>query len=394
LQQLDYSTSLRIALPRSVPVQIRLARHIRDLAEFWPRWNTLGEARCYPWQCADILELYCDTFVPARKNEPLFVAILGRHDEPLMLISLVIQPYHDYTRFIRTVRILKFPDWGFSDYNAPVVFPPVANWDVKTARIIWRGLRKLLPSFDIALFEKMPDRVGDLPNPLSLLRTASDRYTGHAADLSGEWEDFASKIPSRHSWRTRHAVGHHVHGRRRRRGGRFRELGPRTFELAKTPEQYDVFIEALIRQKRDRYPMCLTLAEEVAYVKMARRRVYPSGPVCLFALKINDTIIATTFCLLIEQRLIAQFISDEGSWRPYSPGHLILNMICEWCFANRLQLFDFGIGDEPYKNDYCDIAIRLWQAEIPANVRGLIASHWRAAGDWRRERRRRFALES
>ena len=229
------------------------------------------------------------------------------------------------------------------------------------------------------MFEKMPERVGDLPNPLSLLRTASDRYTGHAAGLSGGWEDFASRLPNRKRWRTR----------------RFRELGERSLTLAKTPEQYDVFIEALVRQTRDRYPRALGLPDEVAYLEMARRLVYPAGPVCLFALKINDTIIATEFCLLREQWMIGQIISHEGgSWLTYAPGHLLNTMVCEWCFANGIQVLDFGIGDYPYKNDYCDVVIKLWQAELPANMRGRLASHWRAAGDWKRERRRRFALGS
>ena len=110
---LELATSHQIALPGFAPVRIRLATQIRDFAEFWPRWNTLGEARCYPFQCADILELYCDTFVPARNGEPLFVAILGCDGEPLMLIPLVIQPYSDYTRILKNVRILKFLDFWF-----------------------------------------------------------------------------------------------------------------------------------------------------------------------------------------------------------------------------------------------------------------------------------------
>ena len=258
-----------------------------------------------------------------------------------------------------------------------VLFPPVAKWDSKTVRAVWRGARNLLPSFDIAMFEKMPERVCDLPHPLSLLKMASDHYTGHAAHLSGGWEDFASNLPSRHSWRTR----------------RFRGLGQVSVELAKSPEQYAFFIEGLIRQKRERYPKFLSLPHQVACLKMARRLIYPAGPVCLFALKINDTVVATALCLLREGWLTGQlFAHERGSWRSYSLGHLLTNMICEWCFANRLQVFDFGIGDEPYKNNYCEITIRLWQAEIPANARGLIASHWRAAGDWRRERRLQSAI--
>lgn len=273
------------------------------------------------------------------------------------------------------MRVLKFPDFGFSDYNAPVVFPPVANWDGRTFRAIWRGVRKLLPAFDILMLEKIPEYVGDITNPFIFLRTTSDRFTGYAAGLSGGWEQFSSKLPTRHSWRTR----------------RFQELGVRSFELAKTSEQYDVFIEALLRQKRERYPMFATLPDEVAYFRMARRLVYPAGPVCLFALRINDTIVATAFCLLRENWIIGHVFSHErGSWQTYSPGHLLTNMVCEWCFANQVETFDFGIGDEPYKKDYCDIVMNLSKAEIPANVRGLVSSHWRAAGDWRRARRQHY----
>jgi len=54
---------------------------------------------------------------------------------------------------------LRFLDGGLSDYNAPVVFPPVRDWDTKTVRSIWNALRKHIPAFDIAILEKMPDRV-------------------------------------------------------------------------------------------------------------------------------------------------------------------------------------------------------------------------------------------
>jgi CelD/BcsL family acetyltransferase involved in cellulose biosynthesis len=379
LQPRNYLACSQITLPGSVPVQICVARHLQALAEFWPSWNTLGEARCYPFQCADILELYCETFVAARSNEPLFIAIIDHHHKPLMLIPLVIEPYSDYTRVVKNVRILKFPDFGFSDYNAPVVFPPVANWDTAAVRAIWNGMRKILPSFDIAMFQKIPERVGDLPNPFSLLRTMSDPYTGHAACLSTGWQQFSSKLPSRRSWRTR----------------RFQELGDRSLELAETPAQYDVFIEALLRQKRERFPRFATLPDEIAYFRTARRLVFPAGPVCLFALKISDTIVATAFCLLRGRWMIGHMFShDRGSWRFYAPGHLLMNMICEWCFANQVDTFDFGIGDEPYKDEYCEITNKLWKAAIPVSVRGVISSHWRAAGDWRRERSRRAAAEA
>jgi CelD/BcsL family acetyltransferase involved in cellulose biosynthesis len=149
----------------------------------------------------------------------------------------------------------------------------------------------------------------------------------------------------------------------------------------------------MLRQKRERYPMFATLPDEVAYLKGARKLVYPSGPVCLFALKINDTVVATALCLIRDRWMTGLIFSHErGRWRSYAPGHLLMNMICEWCFENQLEIFDFGIGDELYKNDYCDLEIKLWEAKIPVNIKGVLAFYWRAAGDWRRAHRRRFSL--
>jgi CelD/BcsL family acetyltransferase involved in cellulose biosynthesis len=341
------------ALSASAPSRICLSNDLRDFDDLWPRSGRLGAARCYAFQCADILELQCDTFAAARGLELFFVAILGHDGEPLALIPLSIAGG-------QRLRVLKFLDGGLSDYNAPVVFPPVVNWDLTTVYAIWAGLRKLLPAFDVAVFDRMPDFVGDLPNPLSRLSTSESPESGHAMTLSGTWRDFAAKLPR---------------GRTLRYTRRLSELGTLTFEAAETVEQYDVFVEALIRQKRQRDLEIHGLASldrpgYCAYLRRARGFIYPSGPVCLQALKINDTIIAAIFGYVVGRRFIPEIRSFDGEWRGYSPGRIAINNAVEWCFSKGLDVFDFGIGDEAYKDEYCDLRLVLRKAVIPTTALG------------------------
>ena len=351
----------RCSAPRSVPARICITSDIRDFAGFWPRSDRLGEARCYPFQCYEILELQCATIARARNAEPVFVTVFGQSDEPLALFPLSIETDFEFTRALRQIRVLRFLDGGLSDYNAPVVFPAVADWDGKIVRAVWSTLRKHLPRFDVAAFEKMPDRVDDLPNPLSLLKTSAREVSGHATTLSGTWQDFAVKLPN---WRNL-----------RRLGRRISELGTLKFEIAETPEQYDVLVEALIQHKRRRsletrgYDS-LDRPGFRSYLSKARHLLYPSGPVCAFALKLDDRVIAAQFDCIVGSRLNGLICSFDAEWHTYSPGRLLLERKIEWCFGNGIAVFDFGIGDESYKNFYCDSIIALSDAVIAGSAKG------------------------
>lgn len=367
---------------QTAPAEIVVATDLSEFASVWPRTNSRGSARCFPFQCADVLELICETVVPARGANVFFVAISNGAGEPLALLPLLIEQVEDYSPGFGTVRVLKFLDGGLADYNAPVLFPAIARCDESAAEVIWRGLRKALPPFDIASFEKMADSVGGLANPLSPIAKGRLGVSGHAVALSGSWEEFATKLPKRNTWKSR----------------RFRELGL-NLEIAQNPEQYDTFVEALIQQKRRRYLETrgvdgLERPGYLTYLRSARRLIYPSGPVCLFALKAGDTIIGTNLGFISGKRFNGQFTTfEDGPWREFSPGVIHMNMVAEWCFKAGLEILDFGVGDDKYKAKYCDIDVPLYYAELPISFRTKLLFKSRAAVEGVHERRSRASRE-
>ena len=342
----------------STPAQMWVTNEIRDFADFWPRSDKLGEGICYAFQCADILELHCETFVPARNADPWFVAIVNEKGGPLALFPFMIEHGRHISR-------LRFMDGALSDYNAPVLFPLAQEWNAETVRTIWRKFQKVLP-FDIAVLEKVPSHIGQFKNPLTLLTMSRQGASSHFLRLSGTWEEMSARFPRRKELE-----------RKNRRLGRRGKIG---FEIARTPERYDILIATLIRQKEQRDLEAhggndtLGLPGLRSYLEAARRLVYPSGPVALFALRVDDTIVAAHWGYIVGSRFSSLIPSFEGGeWYSYSPGFVLAEKILEWCLAQGLNIFDYGWGDETYKREYCDLSTLLYRAEIPSTIRGRIS---------------------
>jgi len=263
------------------------------------------------------------------------------------------------------VRVLSFLDGGLSDYNAPVIFPAAQHWGEDEMRIVWQGLQRILPPFDVAILDKMPEQVSDFSNPLNLLATAPFPLSGHAATLSGNWREFqANLLPKRQD------------SRRQRR--RLEQRGSLTFEIAATPEQFDAMLAALIRQKVHHHRETLTVAGfdqpgYRAFVTQMTHRLSALVPVHLSALKIDGMIIAAHWGYVAGSRFYYLIPSYEtGIFRSFSPGRILLEYLLEWSYANGVEVFDFGLGDEIYKTEYCDVLIPLRIAAMPANLRGAV----------------------
>lgn len=338
--------------------RVLVGRSLRDLPVEWPRSDRRGEARCFIFQCADVLDVWCDTIGRARKVDPVFVAVLDGSGRPEALLPLGIEQTGG-------IRLLRFLDGSVSDYNAPVLFPSAAGRNAAQTAALWSALTRHLPPFDLALLEKMPAAVEDLPNPLASLATATRAESCHLATLEGPWEAFA-----------RQRIFNVADSRRRRR--KLEKRGTVRFVIAATEAERSRILDAMMRMKRRKY--VATKGYDVftdpgigEYYQEATRRLGSSGPVHLAALFLDDRILAAHWGYLANGRFYHLMPSHEdGEWEHYSPGRLLNEYLMEWCLERGIRLFDFGIGDEPYKFGYCNIHVPLCDAYLPATLKGRL----------------------
>ena len=358
---LPYATAEELSVPEITRVSV--SRSLRDCAAWWPRAGARGDARCFAFQCADILEVWCDTIGDANRIEPAFVTVFGASGNPALLLPLGIEDRNG-------VRTLRFLDGGVSDYNAPVVFPEASHWGPEAVAALWTVLRRELPPFDLAMLEKMPDVVGGLNNPLSALATKVHAESGHAVRLVGPWETFArehTKNPSDS----------------RRRSRKLEKLGNVRFVIAANAEQRADFFQAMMRMKRDKF--LETKGYDVftdpglgEFYREATRRLGADGPIQVSALLLDDRVLAAHWGYVADGRFYYLMPAhDSGELRSFAPGRLLNEWLLQWALDSGLKVFDFGIGDEAYKLDYCDLDMPLRDAILPVNAKGRLVAAMR-----------------
>jgi CelD/BcsL family acetyltransferase involved in cellulose biosynthesis len=61
---------------------------------------------------------------------------------------------------------------------------------------------------------------------------------------------------------------------------------------------------------------------------------------------------------------------NDGELAHFGPGSLQLLEMFRYAIEHGLKVFDFTIGDEPYKRDWYDSEMRLYDHAAPATLRG------------------------
>ena len=346
---------------------ISVIDHCDRLPDDWPSMSDPKGAVCYPFQCRDLLAIWADTVGPARGAMLSCVVVREATGQrrPVLMLPLCIERR-------RGVRELRFMDGDVSDYNAPVLFAWTPQWDTAVFAAIWAEIVAALPAFDMAVLEKMPLTVLGRDNPLMTLKTSPWVCSCHSARLEASWAAFSAERispPKRYqryqrSLRRSHEIAYHPIGR---------DQGSDAVEAA---------LEVLFRQKQRRFEETRVPGFEAgdgrkAFYTALTISPVTAGHVHLSVLNAGEEAVGSQWGIVFGDRYYYLICGNEGgAWAKYSTGRMVNEAMLEWCHDHGLAVADFGIGDEGYKFEFCDVHTPL-ASHVSAQTlpgRGAIAA--------------------
>jgi CelD/BcsL family acetyltransferase involved in cellulose biosynthesis len=245
------------------------------------------------------------------------------------------------------------------------------------AKVYWEKLHRWATEngIDFVSVRRIPTKIGDTVNPLVANNLVRCEQTGQL-DISDGWEIF---YRLRMKTRLRADI--------RRQQKRLTEIGKLEFAVASTLEEALLFTDIMIQQKQQRYlEMGITNQfkdEEAKYFyKLATKKLWMDGDIHVAALKIGEEVIATHWGARSQGHFYYLMPTHAGGdWAKYSPGKVLLQYLVEWACINQDVTFDFTVGAESYKADWCDSSMPLYRYEIPITLKGRIFSHALALRD-------------
>ena len=360
---------------RSLPVVSPgpyLVEHVLGAQRVLNRLRALtGEAT--PFQDVRWLAPFLGELAPCHGAEPSLVIATDRRRGELSAALPIL------TLRESGLRKVVFPDFGVSDYGAPLL-GPAAPRTVEDATALVSALRAVLKGADVLEFGNMPRDVMGQANPLALVSDARfSRHSAHRVFVEGTVEDLL-----------------------RSRGKKFRKeiercsrlldkAGPWSLRRAETEAEIGAAYAVLEQQQGRRWEEAggTYLLSEAAYSSFYARLLYegaPEGFSHIFTLNSGEVVVAVLLGIERDGVFTLLRISNAGNqWRYISPGRLIVVEAMRYFVHRGVRTFDMGIGDYAFKDGFGANAEPLTELVMPMTWKGLpyVAQRRARAYTWR-----------
>ncbi|WP_425536737.1 GNAT family N-acetyltransferase [Ensifer adhaerens] len=166
---------------------------------------------------------------------------------------------------------------------------------------------------------------------------------------------------------------------------RLAEMGGYDYVIARTPDEAQSLLDTFFRQKAKRFatlglPDVFQDAETRTFFHaLASHQNGKSQLMQLNAIRLkgehDGLVVAVAGLSLKGDHAICQFGSiDEALAGEASPGELLFYRMIERLSAQGLRLFDFGVGDQPYKRSWCTIETPLRDITLAVTLPGRLAT--------------------
>ena len=85
---------------------------------------------------------------------------------------------------------------------------------------------------------------------------------------------------------------------------------------------------------------------------------------------VGSEIVATDWGVLSHGSFHGLMQTFDLDLQRYSPGRLLMEWVLRWSCENKIDIYDFSIGEEDYKQDWCELVTPLHQGAVPISPLG------------------------
>lgn len=327
----------------------------------------------------DVLASYTDfsrTALHAPPQDPLWVAKWIEHLQPDAIVATLMIDGQTMLALALEIertgpfRIARFLGGRHANGNFPALSTNSAQSLVGSSLpVLFAAIRSARPDIDLIALQRLQPDLGGVDNPLATLPGFPSPNLALAVDLGGGFENVLDR-----------ASGKRKRKKHRSQARKFEAAGGFTRIEAKTPDETRRLLDAFFAMKEQRFRkmgIANVFGDERVrgfFQALFANALAGENPTfVLHGLDVDGKLRAVTGSSRTPKRLICEFgaiLEDELSFA--SPGDfLFFDNIQEACEQGNL-LYDFSVGDEPYKRQWCDVEIRQSDVLLPLTTKGRI----------------------
>ena len=310
---------------------------------------------------------FCEGTVFGPHQDPLYLSAWAKEIGAEMVSVTVGEPHRPQFILVLEIvrrglfRIARFPGGRHANGNFPAATRFFLDSGDAPAAIgaLPAALKAARPDIDLLSLERIEPAKDGSENPLFVIATGTSPNVSLAVDLSGGFEAVLERTSGKRKMK-----------KHRSQTRKFETAGGHRLLHAKTPDEADTLLSAFFTMKAERFrSMGIRNVFAKLQVQAFFRRLYrealeaPSPRFVLHGLEVGGTLRAITGCSVLGERMTCDFSAiRETGIASASPGDFLFFEAIRQACDNGLAVFDFSVGDEPYKRLWCDM--ETWQRDV------------------------------
>ena len=340
-------------------MDVRIFFNMADVLGYWQELE--GNSEHSPFQTATWSAISQSAGADCETGTPVF-AVVFECDRPVALFPFVLAR----DRLATSIRWLAA---DHADYNGPII---ARNFAARMPRdllaTVLATLRAQLPAVSYASLIRIPQFYPGIAELFaSTGRLIRESHDSHALALRKNWREQYRQL---RSGDTRRRLNTRLAGLRRE--------GDYRFTRVRTPSERVAVAEQMMQWKADRLEAAghrnpFGRADRGTPLRRTVLLTASSAdaPAEMFAIYLNGTPVAAMLALLSGTVFHDWISSFDPATKPrFSVGTLLHLKTMELAARSGFARYDFLMGDEAYKMDWCDIRIPLWHYLVAFDARG------------------------
>lgn len=265
-------------------------------------------------------------------------------------------------------KVARFAGGRHANGNFAAVDPDLLpKIDTRAIRSLFFAIARARPDIDLISLERLLPDLDSVANPLAALPNYPSPNLALAVDLDGGFDALLSR-----------ASGKRKRKKHRSQTRKFEAAGGLRHIEARTRDETDRLLDAFFEMKEARFAkMGIANVFGDHKVRAFFRSLFADSlaektpSFVLHGLEVAQKLRAVTGSSRSGQRLICEFGAiAEDDLAFTSPGDfLFFDNIQEAC-QRGFRVYDFSVGDEPYKRLWCDIEVRHFEVLAPLTLKG------------------------
>jgi CelD/BcsL family acetyltransferase involved in cellulose biosynthesis len=231
---------------------------------------------------------------------------------------------------------------------------------------VFDAIKRTRPDIDLLRLERLAPEIGGIRNPLLQFDHHPSPNIALAVDLDGGFDAVLERTSAK-----RKRKKHRSQTRKFEAVGGFRRI------TAATPDEVHRLLGAFLEMKEQRFAKMGIAnvfgdpAVQSFFAKLFASSLGPQPGFMLHGLEVGGKLRAVTGSSVCGNRLVCEFgaiVEDELAHA--SPGDFLFFENIREAADRGFALYDFSVGDEPYKRLWCDTEITQYDVLVPLTLKG------------------------